>query len=270
MRNRSRLYGVLIPLGVTVFILVAAGLGAFIWTAVYVNSVASGAQQSHAQASKSAGKRPGQPPSPTSQATLSSLLGKVHAAVWAVDTFDANGRTTAGSAFAVVSNSDQTLLLTSYSVVSAAAYQPAPTIQVHQPGGANKLVTLRTWDPAHDLALLVLNEGNDPVLHGASTPPQPGQQVYVVSGSGGPDGTITTGKLRAVATTSGLVDDAPQDSASRGGPLIDIDGNVLGVDSMAFVPPQPTASMAGTHVAVPIQDACAEVLVCPGNTFPSS
>lgn len=268
MTFRDGLRGVLIPLAVVLVVLVAAGLGAFIWTATYVHSVASGAQLSKS-AARTRGKA-ARPPSPTSPATLATLLGKVHGAVWEVNTFDANGQPSVGSAFAVVSSANQTLLLTSYAVVSAATFQPAPSIEVRQ-GSVSKPVTLRTWDVRHDLALLVLDKGNQSVLHGpAVNPPQPVQQVYAVSGAGGPNGSITTGKLSPASTATGLVDDAPQHNASRGGPLVDASGSALGVDSLAFMPPQLVTSSAGAHFAVPIQDACTEVLVCPGDTFPSS
>lgn len=260
----------LIPLGVTVLVLFLAGLGAFIWAALYVNSVATAAQASVSSSSRSPGHPPPPPPSPTSQATLSALAGKVHGSVWKVDTFDVNGQPSVGSAFAVVSDSNQTLLLTSYAVVTAATYQPAPAIQVHQGSGPDKLATLRTWDPAHDLALLVLNEGNYPVLHGTANPSQPGQQVYVMSGAGGANGTITTGKLGATSTGAGLVDDAPQGGAARGGPLIDGTGSVIGIASSSFTPPTPIDVPLGSHIAVPIQDSCAKVLRCPGNVFPTS
>lgn len=268
MTFRDVLRAALIPLAVVLLVLVAAGLGAFIWTATYVHSVASGAQLSRSPAKT--GGEAGGPPSPTSPTTLAALLDKVHGAVWEVNTFDANGQPSIGSAFAVFSSSDQTLLLTSYAVVSAATFQPAPSIDVRQ-GSVSKPVTLRTWDAVHDLALLVLEEGNQSVVHGSAVnPPQPAQQVYAVSGAGGPNGSITTGKLSPASTAAGLVDDAPQQNASRGGPLVDVNGSALGVDSLAFMPPQPTTSSPGAHFAVPVQDACTEVLVCPGDTFPSS
>lgn len=267
MTIMDRLRGLIIPVGVMVLVLVAAGLGAFIWTSTYVNSVASGAQLNRSPA-RGAGSQAG-PPSPTSPATLAALLAKVHGAVWEVDTFDANGQPSVGSAFAVVSSANQTLLLTSYAVVTAATYQPAPSIDVRQ-GSISKPATLRTWDAAHDLALLVLDEGNQPVLVGPPpvTAPQTAQQVYAISGAGS-NGAITTGKLSPGSTAAGLVDDAAQDDASRGGPLVDAGGSVLGVDSLAYSP-QAATSSPGAHIAVPIQDACTEVLVCPGDTFPSS
>ncbi|MDQ2724997.1 MAG: serine protease [Actinomycetota bacterium] len=245
----------------TVVVLAAAVLASFLWTAHYIDAATSGLQTT---------------PSPRGTAPFgaggvtsdqATLLAQVHGAVWAVSTLDGNGNPSVGSAVAVVSTPTQTLLLTSYAVVSAAAYQTAPPVQVRQGDGADQVVSLRTWDTAHDLALLVMDKGNEPVLRGTSgVPPVLGQQIYEVSAAGGPTGAITPGKLTAVAAGT-LDDDAPQDNASRGGPLIDTNGDALGLTSSTYVPPQPAAT-SGAHSSVPIQTACGQVLVCPGGSFP--
>jgi hypothetical protein len=157
--------------------------------------------------------------------------------------------------------------------VAAATYQPAPAISVAQGSGADQTVTLRSWDSGHDMALLVLAEGNQPVLHasGASAA-RVGQQVYLVSGSdatGGPGGSITTGKLSEASATL-LEDDARPVVAGAGGPLIDASGSVLGLDSSAYSSPAASPSPVQTSTAVPIQEACADVLVCLGGSFPST
>ncbi|MGI8753083.1 MAG: S1 family peptidase [Acidimicrobiales bacterium] len=262
-RKPNRRRRLIVPALVTVVVLGAAVLGSFLWTAHYIHTATSGLQPAN----------PGAPtPGPSgagggAAANQAALLAQVHGAVWAVTTLDGNGNPSVGSAFAVVSTSTQTLLLTSYTVVAAATYQTAPPVQIHQGDGADQVVSLRTWDTAHDLALLVMDKGNEPVLRGTSgVPPVLGQQIYEVSAAGGPTGAITPGKLTAVA--AGTLDDAaPQDNASRGGPLIDTNGDALGVTSSTYVPPQPAAT-SGAHSSVPIQTACGQVLVCPGGSFP--
>lgn len=267
---RSRL---LSPLVITILFLIACAAGSLIWTALYINSIVSGIERG--RPATSAGRRTnGAPPravAPASGAAVPAvLLAEVHGAVWAVHTLDANGEPVTGSAFAVISTSSQTYLLASFSVVAAATYQPAPTIEVSQGNGAPQATTLLTWDPAHDLALLDMTEGNEPVLHGTGAyQPRPGQPIYVVSGWGGSDGSITAGKI-SNASSSALEYDAPKGVSSDGGPLIDATGSVLGVDSSAYTPSQATDSPAGTSSAVPIQEACAQVLACPGGSFPSS
>jgi hypothetical protein len=261
-RKPSRRRRLLVPAVVTVVILAAAVLGSFIWTDHYIHTATAGLQTNPTP--------PASNPSDTSGvgANQASLLAQVHGAVWAVSTLDGNGNPSVGSAFAVVSTSGQTLLLTSYAVVSAASYQTPPPIRVHQGDGADQPVSLRTWDSVHDLALLVMDKGNQPVLHGTSgVPPVFGQQVFQVSGAGGPNGTITAGKLITVLADT-LEEDTPPDNATRGGPLIDTNGDALGVvASSAYLPPQP-ADNPDAHAMVPVQDACSRVLVCPGDSFP--
>ncbi|MHB1533869.1 MAG: S1 family peptidase [Acidimicrobiales bacterium] len=256
----------------TIFVLLACGVAAFIWTALYVQSIVSSAERSRtaAAANSPSSKTVPPPKPPTGAAVLSALLAQVHDAVWVVHTFDDNGEPLTGTAFAVASNPTQTFLLTSFTVVSAATYQPAPPVEVNQGSGPFQTVTLRNWDAAHDMALLVLNQGNQPVLRGSGgNPPSQGQEVYLVSGTGGPEGSITPGKLTVIS--AGFLDDtARQRADARGGPLIDASGNVLGMDSSSFSGAQTTSTSAGTGLAVPIKEACAQVLVCPGGNFPSA
>jgi hypothetical protein len=265
----SRGRRLLLPAVVTLAVLVAAVAGSFLWTDHIISTATAGLENRPPPHTANPGT-PG-----AAAANQANLLNLVHGAVWSVTTYDGNGNPTAGSAFAVVSTSSQTLLLTSYAVVAAATYVPPPPLQVHQGDGPDQPVTIRTWDAAHDLALLVMDKGNQPVLHSTGgVAPVLGQRVYEVSGAGGPTGALTAGKL--VALSDGTLDtDIPQDAAARGGPVIDSGGDVLGMVSSAYLPPAPatnaspsTTNAAAAHAGVPIQDACLEVLVCPGGTFP--
>ncbi|MDQ6840516.1 MAG: serine protease [Actinomycetota bacterium] len=254
----------LAPLVVTILVLVAAGLGSFFWTAHAMHTAVSDSRTGPSAPTTAAGSTA----KSAAAASQSALLAQVHGAVWAVNTLDAEGNPSVGSAFAVVSGPSQTLLVTSYSVVAAATYRAAPPLQVNQGGGPDQPVTLRTWDPGHDLALLVMAVGNQPVLHGTGgIPAAAGQAVDMVSGAGGANGAIAAGKLLAVSATA-LADDIPPGNDGRGGPVIDTSGDVVGVASSAFMPPPSAATPTGAHVGVPIGVVCAEVLVCPGGSFP--
>jgi hypothetical protein len=267
----SRRRRLVVPAVVTLAVLAAAVAGSFLWTDHIISTATAGLENRPPPPTANPGTSAG-----AAAANQASLANLVHGAVWSVNTYDGNGNPSAGSAFAVVSTSTQTLLLTSYAVIAANTYAAPPPLLVNQGGGPDQAVTVRTWDPAHDLALLVMDKGNQPVLHGTSgVAPVLGQRVYEVSGAGGPTGAITAGKL--VAVSDGTLDeDIPQDSAARGGPVIDSGGDVLGMVSSAYLPPapattnQPGPSTAGAaaHAGVPISDACLEVLVCPGGTFP--
>lgn len=239
-------------------VLAASAAGAFAWTATYVGSVASAARH----AARAAASRPASPEA--ASAVPPGLPAEVGGAVWTVRTFDVNGEPSAGSAFAVTSDAARTLLISSYSVVSAATYQPAPPVEVSRPGIAAQPVTVRAWDPAHDLALLVLARGDQPVLRGVGSPAAAGEDVFAVAGTG----AIAAGKLQKVSS-SALEDNARVDGSARGGPLVDSAGEVLGVDPSAYEPAAAPALLPGSSLAVPVQDACAVVVVCPGGRFPS-
>src|SRR5438876_3448634 len=87
--------------------------------------------------------------------TLDNLLKKVSPSVWFVHTLDENGQPSVGSAFVVASDSNQTLLLTSFATVRAASHQPGPQVFARHGDDVEK-VHLWTWQYYHDLVLLIL------------------------------------------------------------------------------------------------------------------
>src|SRR5687768_9887418 len=60
--------------------------------------------------------------------TLQELAKKVEPSVWFVRTLDEGGAPSVGTAFVVASDSEQTLLLTSYATVRAAVRRPGPAV----------------------------------------------------------------------------------------------------------------------------------------------
>src|SRR3954464_14771418 len=102
--------------------------------------------------------------------TLDNLLKKVSPSIWFVHTLDENGQPSVGSAFVVASDSNQTLLLTSFATVRAATRQPGPPVSVSQ-GGQDTKVQLWTWQEDKDLALLILQKPNAPRLNWSGDSP---------------------------------------------------------------------------------------------------
>src|SRR3954464_8137946 len=76
--------------------------------------------------------------------TLDNLLKKAAPSVWFVHTLDEAGQPSVGSAFVVASDSNQTLLLTSFNTVRAATPQPGPQVSISRNGEYDK-VQLWTW-----------------------------------------------------------------------------------------------------------------------------
>ncbi len=193
--------------------------------------------------------------------TLATLLEQTAPSVWFVATLDEAGQPSVGSAFVVFSDSEQSFLLTSYNTIRAATAEPAPAITVRK--GDDRLpVTLTSWDPANDLALLTVERPDLPALPWASGEPpiQIGDRVFVVSGLGAAGGAISQGFVADVSAT-GVQHDAPVGAAFQGGPLLTSSGQVLALASRAYSPLgfAPEAVFFG----VPIRNSCASVLRCP-------
>jgi S1-C subfamily serine protease len=195
---------------------------------------------------------------------LDSLLKKASPSVWFVHTLDENGQPSVGSAFVVASDSNQTLLLTSFNTVRAATHQPGPQVSVSRNGEDDK-VQLWTWQDAKDLALLILQKPNQPRLNWSEDTPavKTGDSVYAVSGLGAAGGSITRGLVSDVSGT-GIMSDTQIAPMFQGGPLINSKGDVVGMASRAYAPLGfPTD---GVFFSVPIRGACDQVLRCPSGT----
>ncbi|HZU72076.1 MAG TPA: serine protease [Acidimicrobiales bacterium] len=196
---------------------------------------------------------------------LQNALNSAQPAVWFVHTLDDSGQPSVGSAFVVAADSNQSLLVTSYTTVQAATRTPAPAVYVRK-GGDDLRATVWTWDPANDLALLIVDRPNMAKLNFA--PPDPGlhvgDRVYAVSGLGGSGASITGGFVADVS--SGLIqDDAAVGAGGQGGPVLDANGTVVGIASLNYHPLGFTST--GVYFTVPISNACSHILRCPGGTI---
>lgn len=200
-------------------------------------------------------------------AALAALIKKLAPSLYFVHTLDANGSASVGSAFVITSNATQSLLLTSYTTVAAATHSPAPPVYIRQ-GSTDTQVTVRTWDVANDLALIVLPTGNLPALKPAPASPAPkiGEKVYAVSGLGSAGASISEGAISDVSS-SGLADTAAIGPQYQGGPIVNSSGQVLAVASRTF---SPLGFAPDTVYYAPyLQAACSKVLTCPGGQFPN-
>lgn len=193
--------------------------------------------------------------------TLATLAKQLAPSVFFVHTLDANGQASVGTAFVVSSSTTQSLLLTSYTTVAATTRSPAPAVYVRQ-GETDTQVTVRTWDPSYDLALIVLPRGNLPVVTVApsSPAPQAGERLYAVSGLGSAGAAVSQGSITDVSA-SGIQHDAPLGAAYQGGPLVDQNGQVVAISSRTYAPLGFTTD--SVWYAPYVQAACNKVLVCP-------
>jgi S1-C subfamily serine protease len=188
--------------------------------------------------------------------------------VWTKNMLGASGGPSVGSAFVVSSSPTQSLLLTSYTTVEAATHAPAPPVFIRQ-NNTDTPVTVRTWDPQYDLALLVVAQGNlRPLTAAPATPaPQPSDRIYAVSGLGSAGASISQGSIVDVSA-EGIAEDAAIGPAFQGGPLVNKAGQVIAVASRTYAPLGFTSD--GVWFAPYVEAACNKVLVCPGGTLAGS
>jgi S1-C subfamily serine protease len=198
-------------------------------------------------------------------AVIGDLIKKVAPSMFFVHTLDANGQAAVGSAFVIASDPDQSLLITSFNTVSAATKKPGPDLFVRQAQQDTK-VTVFTWDEQNDLALIVLPKGNLAKLDAAPSTPPPvvGSRIFAVSGLGAQGASVVQGSVTDVSA-SGLQHSAGVGQQFQGGPLVNTDGQVIGVASRTFGPLNFVSDTV--WFAPPVQLACNKILKCPNGTL---
>jgi len=173
-----------------------------------------------------------------------------------------------GTAFAVQSGSTSSLMITSYNTVAAVAVAPGPAITLTK-GSVQITATLVSWDTAHDMALLSVPKGGIPVLTWAPDAAQAkalGSSVFAISGTGGSGAALSPGTV-IDQTTDGFRNTIALGPDFQGGPIINVDGKVVGMASLTF---NPLGYDAGAvRWAPPIAAACDRVLTC-GGTAPTA
>lgn len=196
-----------------------------------------------------------------SEETLTRLIEGIRDSVWFVHTQDEAGQASAGTAFVVASDGEQSFLVTSYAAVRAATRSPGPAVFVRK-GGDDVRATVWTWQPERDLALLIVDRPNLPKVkvNDAQGAVQLGERVFAVSGLGGSGASIVQGQVADVFA-EGIQHTAPVGQAFRGGPLIDSNGDVVGIVSADY---GPLGFFPGDVTwAIPVSRSCERILRCP-------
>jgi S1-C subfamily serine protease len=152
-------------------------------------------------------------------------------------------------------------ILTNYHVI-AEARQVEVTLHNHKKYKA----TIVGTDKSHDLAIVQIKASNlQPMTLGDSTNLQVGQKVFAIGNPFGLAGTLTLGivsSIRQVQEPDGMViDEAIQTDAAinpgnSGGPLLNLHGEVIGINTMIA---SNVGQSAGIGFAIPINTAKAVV-----------
>jgi len=196
-----------------------------------------------------------------SESQMLQLAQLFSPAVYSVATLDENGFPSTGTAFAVLSDPGQTFLVTSHATVKASTVRPGPRITLRK--GTEEIdAELWNWDAERDLALLRIERGDVPILDWAAEDQAArllGTRVFPVSGLGGPGASITSGMV-IDQSAAGFQHTAPLGPAFQGGPVVNVDGKVVGVASLAY---RPLGFDPGQiHFSVPVTELCQRILSC--------
>jgi putative serine protease PepD len=141
-----------------------------------------------------------------------------------------------GSGFVIDTNGD---IVTNQHVVDGAT-----AITVHFVDGTSAKATLVGADPSTDIAVIKVSVAASelhPVTLGTSKNVLPGQEVVAIGSPFGLADSMTSGIISAVGRTiqapngysiaNSIQTDAPINHGNSGGPLLDLSGNVIGVNA---------------------------------------
>lgn len=159
-------------------------------------------------------------------------------------------------------------ILTNYHVIAGARNIEVQTSDKHR-----YKAVLVGGDRDHDLALLKIDAQNlQPATLASSRNLEVGQKVYAIGNPFGLSGTMTSGIISAIRSVRGptgaLIQDAIQTDASinpgnSGGPLLNSQGEVIGINSMIATNPNNQVQVdqsAGIGFAIPIDTAKAVLM----------
>lgn len=244
------------------------GMATVVVTAVIAGLVGGGAGFGGAYALL--GDRPGTTltSSPQGSNAVNAAPGSVTAAAQTVLPSTVDIRATLaqgeaeGSGVVLTANGD---VLTNNHVV-AGSRELSVTLQ----DGSEHPATVVGTSPSYDIAVIRMQgaSGLTPSTLGDSSSLQVGQPVVAIGSPRGLTGTVTTGIVSALDRTvtvqgedgqavvyNGLQTDAPINQGNSGGPLVNLDGQVVGINSAIETAGGQNAGSIGLGFAIPIDQA---------------
>ncbi|WP_324826559.1 Do family serine endopeptidase [Qipengyuania zhejiangensis] len=153
-------------------------------------------------------------------------------------------------------------VVTNNHVVSPSGRGTVEEITVTMPDGTEYEAQLVGTDPQSDLAVLKVSrrEAFPFVEFGDSSQARPGDWVVAIGNPFGLGGTVTSGIVSAVYRNTGsggaydryIQTDAAINRGNSGGPLFDMQGNVIGINNAIF---SPSGGSVGIGFAIPAEIA---------------
>jgi putative serine protease PepD len=144
------------------------------------------------------------------------------------------------------------------------------TIMVTLSDGSQHPATIVGTSPSYDLAVLEVQgvSGLTPATLGQSGSVQVGESVVAIGSPQGLTGTVTSGIVSALNRTvqvqgdtgapvvyNGLQTDAPINQGNSGGPLVNLDGQVIGINSAIDTGSTQSTGSIGLGFAIPVDQA---------------
>jgi S1-C subfamily serine protease len=171
---------------------------------------------------------------------------------------------TLGSAFAVDlehSQGDQyvTTLLTNHHVIER-CLESNTSISVAALGGKEVKAVIDRVDDENDLAVLATTLKLNTLLF-SNYKPYPGYWVAAVGSADGYEGSVAFGNVLNMEVKEILIT-APLSSGNSGGPLIDNEGNVVGVNTKS-----PIGDEYQYNLSMSLDALCDKIIECKGDVF---
>ncbi len=186
--------------------------------------------------------------------TIKSSVDKIYDAVFLISATTSSGTST-GSGFAYKKDSKNAYIITNEHVISG-----AKTVKIVNASGETYDATVLGSDEYADIAVLKTDASNVNKIAeiGDSSKIEIGDTIFTVGSPLGEQyfGTVTkgiiSGKNRMVGSSNSLLEviqtDAAINEGNSGGPLVNINGEVIGVNSMKIA----TTNIEGMGFSIPI------------------
>jgi S1-C subfamily serine protease len=146
----------------------------------------------------------------------------------------------------------RTVIVTNEHVIFDCTFEGGPSVSVETYGGQKISGSLWSWDADNDLAIIMIRETLPPLI--AASPASIGDPVLVMGTPGGLQGSVTTGIISQVYTDA-YQTDAAMNRGNSGGPLLDRNGRVLGVNTLGL-------GREGLNIAFRVELLCDKVVSC--------
>ena len=163
--------------------------------------------------------------------------------------------------YADATESSKTTLVTNHHVIEDCI--DTGEITIEDLNGETYKAQLENYDANNDLAILTTNH-NIPALTLAYYPPRNGYWVMAYGTADGYAGSVATGNIINNDENGNLLISANVSGGNSGGPLIDNEGNVFGVNTWAYNNEEANTQY---NISVSLDSFCDALFDCDGETY---